>query len=99
MPHTSRIPILNACQARLFAGAMVMVPFFAAGIMSVMPHAPQIGAMVPFELRTLLTLRTLLILLIRCMFAGAMVPFFAAGISSVMHPSNPHCPTMHFNYR
>ncbi|KAK9811550.1 hypothetical protein WJX72_005745 [[Myrmecia] bisecta] len=28
-----------------------------------------------------------------------MVPFFAAGISSVMHPKNPHCPTMHFNYR
>lgn len=27
------------------------------------------------------------------------VPFFAAGISSVMHPYNPHCPTMHFNYR
>jgi hypothetical protein len=27
------------------------------------------------------------------------VPFFAAGISSVMHPKNPHCPTMHFNYR
>ncbi|GLC33631.1 hypothetical protein PLESTB_000097800 [Pleodorina starrii] len=27
------------------------------------------------------------------------VPFFAAGISSVMHPRNPHCPTMHFNYR
>jgi len=30
---------------------------------------------------------------------GARVPFFAAGISSVMHPKNPHCPTMHFNYR
>mmetsp|Transcript_28248 Transcript_28248/g.52046 ORF Transcript_28248/g.52046 Transcript_28248/m.52046 type:complete len:368 (-) Transcript_28248:474-1577(-) len=29
----------------------------------------------------------------------AKVPFFAAGISSVMHPRNPHCPTMHFNYR
>lgn len=27
------------------------------------------------------------------------IPFFAAGISSVMHPYNPHCPTMHFNYR
>ena len=27
------------------------------------------------------------------------VPFFACGISSVMHPKNPHCPTMHFNYR
>lgn len=31
--------------------------------------------------------------------AGGRVPFFAAGISSVMHPRNPHCPTMHFNYR
>jgi len=30
---------------------------------------------------------------------GGRVPFFAAGISSVMHPKNPHCPTMHFNYR
>mmetsp|Transcript_10171 Transcript_10171/g.25353 ORF Transcript_10171/g.25353 Transcript_10171/m.25353 type:complete len:369 (-) Transcript_10171:747-1853(-) len=30
---------------------------------------------------------------------GQKVPFFAAGISSVMHPYNPHCPTMHFNYR
>jgi coproporphyrinogen III oxidase len=27
------------------------------------------------------------------------VPFFAAGVSSVMHPYNPHCPTLHFNYR
>ena len=27
------------------------------------------------------------------------VPFFACGLSSVMHPRNPHCPTMHFNYR
>ena len=27
------------------------------------------------------------------------IPFFAVGISSVMHPRNPHCPTMHFNYR
>jgi len=27
------------------------------------------------------------------------VPFFAAGLSCVMHPRNPHCPTMHFNYR
>lgn len=25
--------------------------------------------------------------------------FFACGLSSVMHPRNPHCPTMHFNYR
>jgi coproporphyrinogen III oxidase len=30
---------------------------------------------------------------------GGRVPFFAAGISSVMHPWNPNCPTMHFNYR
>ncbi|GBF92224.1 coproporphyrinogen III oxidase [Raphidocelis subcapitata] len=30
---------------------------------------------------------------------SSRVPFFAAGISSVMHPKNPHCPTMHFNYR
>ena len=31
--------------------------------------------------------------------ATGSVPFFAAGISCVMHPHNPHCPTMHFNYR
>lgn len=30
---------------------------------------------------------------------GEKVPFFACGLSSVMHPKNPHCPTMHFNYR
>jgi coproporphyrinogen III oxidase len=30
---------------------------------------------------------------------GERVPFFACGISSVIHPKNPHCPTMHFNYR
>jgi len=30
---------------------------------------------------------------------GEKVPFFACGISSVMHPKNPFCPTMHFNYR
>ena len=30
---------------------------------------------------------------------SSRVPFFACGISSVMHPKNPHCPTMHFNYR
>ncbi|ELU12701.1 hypothetical protein CAPTEDRAFT_160634 [Capitella teleta] len=29
----------------------------------------------------------------------AGMPYFAAGISSVIHPLNPHCPTMHFNYR
>ncbi|GAX26527.1 coproporphyrinogen III oxidase [Fistulifera solaris] len=27
------------------------------------------------------------------------VPFAACGLSCVMHPRNPHCPTMHFNYR
>jgi coproporphyrinogen III oxidase len=30
---------------------------------------------------------------------GERVPFFACGLSSVMHPKNPNCPTMHFNYR
>lgn len=30
---------------------------------------------------------------------GERVPFFACGLSSVMHPRNPNCPTMHFNYR
>eukprot|EP01039_Chlorochromonas_danica_P000980 gene979-1064_t len=30
---------------------------------------------------------------------GERVPFYACGLSSVMHPRNPHCPTMHFNYR
>jgi len=30
---------------------------------------------------------------------GDKVPFFACGLSSVMHPRNPFCPTMHFNYR
>jgi len=30
---------------------------------------------------------------------GDKVPFTAIGLSSVMHPRNPHCPTMHFNYR
>ena len=33
------------------------------------------------------------------MAKGERVPFFACGLSSVMHPRNPHCPTMHFNYR
>ena len=27
------------------------------------------------------------------------VRFSACGLSCVMHPRNPHCPTMHFNYR
>lgn len=31
--------------------------------------------------------------------SGDPVPFFACGLSSVMHPKNPFCPTMHFNYR
>jgi len=30
---------------------------------------------------------------------GERIPFFACGLSSVMHPKNPMCPTMHFNYR
>ena len=30
---------------------------------------------------------------------GERVPFFACGLSCVMHPRNPFCPTMHFNYR
>jgi coproporphyrinogen III oxidase len=33
------------------------------------------------------------------MAPGERVPFFACGLSSVMHPKNPYCPTMHFNYR
>jgi coproporphyrinogen III oxidase len=33
------------------------------------------------------------------MAPGERVPFFACGLSCVMHPRNPHCPTMHFNYR
>ncbi len=33
------------------------------------------------------------------MAPGERIPFFACGLSSVMHPRNPHCPTMHFNYR
>jgi len=27
------------------------------------------------------------------------LPFVAMGVSSVIHPTNPHCPTIHFNYR
>mmetsp|Transcript_15904 Transcript_15904/g.23952 ORF Transcript_15904/g.23952 Transcript_15904/m.23952 type:complete len:382 (-) Transcript_15904:92-1237(-) len=30
---------------------------------------------------------------------GGETKFFACGISSVIHPRNPFCPTMHFNYR
>lgn len=30
---------------------------------------------------------------------GETIPFAACGLSCVMHPRNPHCPTMHFNYR
>jgi coproporphyrinogen III oxidase len=33
------------------------------------------------------------------MAPGERIPFFACGLSSVMHPKNPFCPTMHFNYR
>jgi len=33
------------------------------------------------------------------MAPGEQVPFFAVGLSCVMHPTNPFCPTMHFNYR
>ncbi len=33
------------------------------------------------------------------MAPGERIPFFACGLSSVMHPRNPFCPTMHFNYR
>jgi coproporphyrinogen III oxidase len=33
------------------------------------------------------------------MAPGERVPFFACGLSCVMHPRNPYCPTMHFNYR
>jgi len=31
--------------------------------------------------------------------AGGKVPFFTCGLSCVMHPRDPFCPTMHFNYR
>lgn len=31
--------------------------------------------------------------------AAENVQFSACGLSCVMHPRNPHCPTMHFNYR
>lgn len=27
------------------------------------------------------------------------LPYVAMGVSSVIHPTNPHCPTIHFNYR
>jgi len=27
------------------------------------------------------------------------LPYKAMGVSSVIHPTNPHCPTIHFNYR
>ena len=41
----------------------------------------------------------IIIIIVKLYFFKDKVPFFAAGISSVMHPWNPHCPTMHFNYR
>jgi len=31
--------------------------------------------------------------------ANEPVPFFVSSVSCVMHPRNPFCPTMHFNYR
>ncbi|XP_065841935.1 oxygen-dependent coproporphyrinogen-III oxidase, mitochondrial-like isoform X2 [Oscarella lobularis] len=31
--------------------------------------------------------------------SGDRLPFWAVGISSVVHPRNPHCPTIHFNFR
>jgi len=36
---------------------------------------------------------------VKGMEPGEKVPFFACGLSCVMHPRNPFCPTMHFNYR
>lgn len=33
------------------------------------------------------------------MSTDSEVPYAACGLSCVMHPRNPHCPTMHFNYR
>ena len=32
-------------------------------------------------------------------FDDGRLPFVAMGVSSVVHPTNPHCPTVHFNYR
>lgn len=37
--------------------------------------------------------------IVKDMAPDEKVPFFACGLSSVMHPRNPFCPTMHFNYR
>jgi len=30
---------------------------------------------------------------------GEPMPFSVVGVSCVTHPTNPHCPTVHFNYR
>ena len=30
---------------------------------------------------------------------GEPMPFSVVGVSCVTHPINPHCPTVHFNYR
>lgn len=30
---------------------------------------------------------------------GDSLPFSVVGVSCVTHPTNPHCPTLHFNYR
>ena len=30
---------------------------------------------------------------------GESLPFSVVGVSCVTHPTNPHCPTVHFNYR
>lgn len=32
-------------------------------------------------------------------FPDNTLPFVAMGVSSVIHPTNPYCPTLHFNYR
>ena len=32
-------------------------------------------------------------------YPDGSLPFIAMGVSSVIHPTNPHCPTIHFNYR
>ena len=30
---------------------------------------------------------------------GESLPFSVVGVSCVTHPTNPYCPTIHFNYR
>lgn len=34
-----------------------------------------------------------------CRNEDGTLPFVAMGVSSVIHPTNPHCPTVHFNFR